>query len=70
MCHLFLYIKLNSFKKNSKAFEQKVAENRLWTPFKIQVGSQIARLRTIGTPNHWAKDNWDRQIFLAKAKPE
>ena len=33
--------------KISKVFEQKVAENRLWTPFKIQVECQIPRLRTI-----------------------
>ena len=34
--------------KISKVFEQKFAENRLQTPFKIQVGSQITRLRAIG----------------------
>ena len=40
-------------KKISKGFEQKIAENRLQTPFKIQVGSQIARLpgRAIRKPN-------------------
>jgi hypothetical protein len=31
-------------KKISKAFEQKVVENRLQTPLKIQVGSQILGL--------------------------
>ena len=41
--------------KISKKIEQKVAENRLQTPFKIQVGSQIARLRAIGKPNCQAK---------------
>ena len=46
-------VKLNE--KISKVFEQKVTNNRLRTLFKIQLGSQIARLRAIGKPNHQAK---------------
>ena len=37
--------------------EQKVAKKRLHTPFKIQLGNYIARLRAIGKTNHLAKDN-------------
>ena len=46
-------------KKIPKGFGQKFASNRLQTLFKIQVGSQITRLRAIGKPNHCAKGNWE-----------
>ena len=64
MTWIFLkHANLNKFAiKISKAFEQKFAENRLQTPFKIQVGSQITRIRAIGKPNHQANYNWERQI--------
>ena len=32
----YSYLRISSKVKNSKVFEQKVAYNRLWTPFKIQ----------------------------------
>ena len=52
-------------KKISKVFEQKFAENRLQTPFKIQVGSQIqiAKLKTIGKLNCQAKGNWEAKLL-------
>ena len=61
MTWIFLkHANLNKFAiKISKAFEQKFTENRLQTPFKIQVGSHIARLRAIGKPNHQVKGNWE-----------
>ena len=45
--------------KIPKGFGQKFASNRLQTLFKIQVGSQITRLRAIGKPNHCAKGKWE-----------
>ena len=45
--------------RNSQKFYKDlgIVENRLWTPFKIQVGSQITRLQTIGKLNCQTKGN-------------
>ena len=50
-------------KKISKGFEQKLASFGLKTPFKIQMGSQITRLRAIG------KLNIARQRAIAQQTP-